>query len=200
MDIFKPRSSHLVFAYLCLARALHCTVPGCELLSLFAEFLISFLKNVLKLREYRCLLLVLTAVISSSSCPKRTLRHPDVVGQRFSAVSPRTTALLPLALQQISQQHVPSAYPIPPNICHRFIRGGRAHVTLCQPTPSRCSSFGVATRCLLRGDEVTSLSAVTPSPSLQSTLLIALSVMFSWQAAQPRDMVISQTVSDRSIS
>lgn len=110
MDIFKPRSSHLVFAYLCLARALHCTVPGCELLSLFAEFFISFLKNVLKLREYGCLLLVLTAVISSSSCPKRTLRRPDMVGQRFSAVSPRTAALLPLALQQ-DRANIPAARP-----------------------------------------------------------------------------------------
>lgn len=91
-------------------------MPGCELLSLVPEFFISFLKKVLKLRDYGCLLLV--SVNRSDfffPVPQKdlaSLRHAvqSMVGQRFHAVNPRTTTLLTPSLQQ-DRPNVPAARP-----------------------------------------------------------------------------------------
>lgn len=131
-----PTLRLLIFAWLGCSTT---NVLGCELLSLSAEIFIWFLIKVLKLREYSCLLLV---NINSSDfffpMPQKDLASPrhtvqTMVGESFRALNPRTITLLTPSLQQDRanvQQHVPSACPIPLNICHRFIHGGRTNVTL----------------------------------------------------------------------
>lgn len=108
-----PTLCLLVFAWLGCSTT---NVPGCELRSLSTEFLISFLKKVLKLRQRSFLLLV--SIKSSdffSPMPQKDLASPrhtvqSMVGQRFRAVNPRTTKLLTPSLQQ-DRANVPAAHP-----------------------------------------------------------------------------------------
>lgn len=122
--------------------------------------------------------------------------HP-MAGQGFRTAIPKPTTPLTPSPQQGRADTLTAPSPSPPNICHK--NNMTLPSLMGSSTSSLCHS-GVATQCLHGEDEVTFPLAMMPSPSPYISLLIALSVTFSWQAAQARGRVISQMASGTEVS